>query len=59
MNCPYCDGELCSCGYYICPKCKVAMTDLELAIALRSKVDRELMERMTGRKVLQAEGKEG
>ena len=57
MNCPYCDGELCFCGYYICPSCKVAMDELELAIAQQAKTDKELMEKLAGREIKQAEGR--
>lgn len=55
MICPYCeDTKLIESLYYICPKCKIAMTDLELAIAIRGNEDAELMAKMTGQKVLKA-----
>lgn len=55
MICPYCeDTEIITCGYYICPKCKIAMTELELAIAIRANEDAEMMERLAGQKVLKA-----
>jgi len=55
MKCPYCeDTQIIECGYFICPKCKVAMTELELAIAIRANEDAALMERLTGQKVLKA-----
>lgn len=39
MKCPYCEEtELIESLYYICPKCKLAMTQLELAIAIQSNV---------------------
>lgn len=57
MLCPYCGNELTVCGYYICSTCKIAMTDIELGMAIRAKQDREMLERMTGRKILEKEGK--
>ena len=58
MSCPYCEGKLILSLYYICPRCKVAMTELELGMAIRAKEDREVMEKLTGRKVLELEGKQ-
>jgi len=55
MQCPYCEEtELIESLFYICPKCKLAMTDLELAIAMRANEDAALLERLAGRKVLRA-----
>jgi len=55
MKCPCCeDTKLIVCGYYICPKCKIAMTETELASAIRANDDADLMERLTGQKVLRA-----
>jgi len=55
MLCPYCeDTELIVCGYYICPMCKIAMTDIELASALRANEDADLIARLSGQKVLKA-----
>ena len=60
MNCPYCeDTELIKSLYYICPKCKIAMTGLELAIAIRANEDADLMEKLTSQKVLKATKGEG
>ncbi len=40
LKCPYCeDTEIIESLYYICPSCKIAMTGLELAIALRAKAE--------------------
>ena len=55
MLCPYCEEtELIESLYYICPKCKIAMTRLELQIAIRANEDVALMERLAGQKVLRA-----
>ena len=55
MICPYCeDTELVTCGYYICPKCKIAMTELELAIAVQANEDADLIAKLTGQRVLKA-----
>lgn len=55
MICPYCeDTELIVCGYYICPKCKIAMTADELATAIRANKDANLIAKLTGQKVLKA-----
>ena len=55
MLCPYCEEtELIESLLYICPNCKVAMTDLELAIAIRANEDAALMEKLAGQKVLKA-----
>ena len=55
MECPYCDGNLICSLYYICPTCKIAMTEIELGMAIRAKRDREMLERITGRKILEKE----
>ncbi len=55
MICPYCeDTELVVCGYYICPKCKLAMTEDELAFAIRANEDANLLEKLAVQKVLKA-----
>jgi len=55
MKCPYCeDTELILCGYYICPKCEIAMTDVELASAIRANEDADFVEKVTRRKVIRA-----
>ena len=55
MICPYCEEtELTHCGYHICPKCKIAMTDDELATAIRANEDADLIEKLTGQRVLKA-----
>ena len=55
MLCPYCeDTELIESLYYICPKCKLAMDGLELAIAIRANEDAALLERLAGQRVLKA-----
>ncbi len=47
MICPYCEEtELTECGYYICPKCKIAMTEIELASAIRANEDADLMAKL-------------
>ena len=52
MYCPYCEcTEIVESLYFICPKCKIAMTGLELAIAVMSKEDKELVEKLIGRNV--------
>jgi len=59
MLCPYCeDTELIACGYYICPKCKIAMTDDELAFAIRANEDAAFIAKWTGQKVLKATKKD-
>lgn len=57
MLCPYCEEEQIQlCGiYYCCHKCRIAMEELELAIAIRAKEDRDLLEKLSGQKVLQKE----
>ena len=55
MLCPYCEEtELIESLFYICPKCKLAMTGLDLAIAIRANEDAALMEKLVGQKVLKA-----
>ena len=55
MLCPYCEeAELTVCGYYICPKCKIAMTEDELVIAIRANEDADLIAKLAGKKVLEA-----
>jgi len=55
MLCPYCGKELVISLYYICPSCKIAMTALELSVAIRAKQDREMLEMLTGRRILEKE----
>ncbi len=55
MICPYCEEtELIVCGYYICQKCKLAMTEVELAEAIRANEDADLIAKLAGQKVLKA-----
>jgi len=52
MKCPYCnEEELQCCILYFCHRCRVAMTELELAIAVRANEDRDMLERLSGRAV--------
>lgn len=53
MICPYCEHtQFIESLYYICPECKIAMTKLELAIAIRAKEDADLITKLSGQKVL-------
>lgn len=55
MICPYCeDTELIESLFCICPKCKLAMTELELAIAIRANEDADLMAKLTEQKIQKA-----
>ncbi len=55
MICPYCeDTELINSLYFICPKCKIAMTELELAIALRANEDADHISKLLGKEVIKA-----
>ena len=55
MQCPYCEEtELVTCGYFICPKCRIAMTGDELAVAVRANEDADLMAKLARQKVLKA-----
>ena len=42
------------CGYYICPKCKLAMTEDELAMAIRANEDADTIAKLLGREVIKA-----
>ena len=54
IQCPYCEEvELTHCGYYICPRCKIAMTEDELVFAIRANEEADLITKLTGQKVLQ------
>ncbi len=47
MQCPYCeDTELVHCGYWICAKCRLVMTDDELAAAIRANEDADMIAKL-------------
>ncbi len=55
MLCPYCEEtKLVICGYYVCPKCKLAMTEGELIAAIRANEDADRIAKLLGHKVLKA-----
>ena len=55
MLCLYCeDTELIQSLYWICTKCKIAMTQLELGIAIRSNEDADRVSRLLGKDVIKA-----
>ncbi len=55
MLCPYCEEtELVSCGYYICPRRRLAMTDDELAATIRANEDADRIALLLGKEVIKA-----
>lgn len=55
MLCPYCENtELIKSLYWICPKCKLAMTQLELEIAIAANEDADRIVKLLGKKIIKA-----